>query len=158
MTHGVEIKVLISLEDFFNSEEDRAETFRNAMQGAILQKLGDNEFVQKNIAYYMFTKFKDEIFAEDFEKIKSAVKEKIEEFKEPDAWTVRSHDRYRKAMEEVFDDLQDAIKEATRKKALEFIEDDGRDYNSFYGKVADAMVDRVFENFVSAMVDKRERK
>lgn len=157
MTHEVEIKVLISLEDFFNSEEDKATTFRNAMQAAILQKLGESEFVQKNIAYYMFNKFKDEVFAEDFEKIKSAVKEKIEEFKEPDEWTIRSHDRYRNAMNEVFDDLQDTIKEATRKKALEFTEDDGRDYNSFYGKVADAMVDKVFENFVSAMVDKHNR-
>lgn len=157
MTHEVEIKVVISLEDFFNSDDDRARTFQTAMQNALLQKLGESEFVQKNIAYYIFSKFKDDVFAEEFQKIKSAVKEKIDEFKEPDAWTIRSHERYSKAMNEVFDDLHDTIKDATRKKALEFTEDDGRDYNSFYGKVADAMVDKVFENFVSAMVDKRER-
>ena len=125
------------------------------MEEAILKKLGEHEFVQKNIAYYLFHKFTDDIFAGEFDKIKSSVKEKIEEFKEPDAWHIQSHDRFRKATNDALDELQETIKAAAHKKAVEFINDEGRDYNSFYGKISDAMVDRVFDHFVNAMLEKK---
>jgi hypothetical protein len=158
MSNTVKFEVSISLDDFFNSEAERSAVFRDALEQAIVSKLNEHEFVQKNIAYYLFHKFTDDIFVGEFDKIKSAVKERIEEFKEPDSWAVQNHDRFKKAMNEAFDELHDTIKEAAHKKATEFTNDEGRDYNSFYGKVSDAMVDRVFNHFVDAMVKKESER
>lgn len=158
MSNTVKFEVSISLDDFFSSEKERSAVFSDALETAIFKKLGEHEFVQKNIAYYLFHKFTDDIFAGEFDKIKSSVKEKIEEFKEPDAWYIQSHDRFKKATNDALDELHETIKAAAHKKAVEFTNDESRDYNSFYGKVSEAMVDRVFNHFVDAMVKKESER
>lgn len=151
----ITLQVKISLEDFFSSGQDRESVFKDAMQGAILRQLNDNQWVQSNIAHYIFRQMTDEVYAQELEKIQSAVRKKIDEFKEPDAWAIQHHKAYEGAMQEALEELKPEIMKATKEKAAQFMDDDGRDYNSFYGKIADAMVDKVFQNFVDSMVDKK---
>ena len=154
----ITIEVKISLEDFFNSDLDRQYVFMDAMQSAILCKLNDSKFVQQNIAHYLFSFLQDEQMNSELDKIKSVIREKLQNFKEPDDWTIRSNDIYKKCINDALGEIKDDIMDATKKKAIEFMNDDGKDYKSFYGKVADAMVDKVFENFVDAMVKKELNK
>ena len=158
MKNTIKLEVEISLEDFFNSEQDRAETFRAAMQDAILEQLNQSQWVQSNIAYYIFHHLKAQVYEQELEKIQSAVRTKIDDFKEPSDWDIRNHDVYKKAVSEGLDELKPEIVDATKRKAKQFMDDDGNDYNSFYGRISDAMVSRVFDHFVSAMVEKENSK
>lgn len=150
----VKLEVEISLGDFFDTEADKNIVFKDALQSALLQKLNDHEFVQKNIAYWMFSHFRNEIFKSEMDKIEHAIREKIEEFKAPDRWDVHHNDTYLGVVNRAIKDMDSEIYSRTQKLAKEFSDDDGRDYNSLYGRVADAMVDKVFEHFVTAMTEK----
>lgn len=150
----VKLEVEISLEDFFNSDAERDQVFKQALNESLQRALNQSEFVQKNIAYYLFSHFKDEVFKTELAKIENAIREKIQEFKEPDRWDIRHNSHCEKIVENALKDISDEIYAATQKMAREMMADDNRDYNSIYGKVSDAMVDKVFTHFVNAMVDK----
>lgn len=156
MTQTVKLEVEISLSDFFNNEDDRQHAFRGAMEGAIIRQLNNSEFVQSNIAYYLFKQFTTDIFAGEFQKIQDAVREKISKVTF-DKYDIMHNDVFKKAMDGAIDGMKSEIEQAALTKAREIIQDEGRDYPSFYSRIADAMVDNVFKHFVDAMVEKAER-
>ena len=158
MSNKIKLEVEISLEDFFNSDAERDQVFKEALNESLLRSLNSHEFVQKNIAYYLFSHMKNEVFKSEMEKIEAAVRASIDEHKELGKWEVQSNDVFRSIINRALDDMSGDIYATTQKLAHEFTEDEGRDYNSLYGKVADAMVDKVFTHFVDAMVKKEEAK
>jgi ribonuclease HII len=150
----VKIEVEIGLDDFFNNEVERSAAFQEALQGAIMYKLNDSKFVQENIAYYLFDKLKTETFKNEMEKIESAIKTSIDNFKIDD-WSIRSHKVVEKVIDETMNGMKEKIKNKAQAYANEYVESDSDDYKSIRQKVADAMAENVFNVFIDAMV-KRE--
>jgi len=151
-------EVQISLSDFFDDNRDRSEVLQTALSNAIFQRLGDNQWVQSNIAHYLFKRLTTETFESQITEIKDAVKKAIDEHKTPDKWRVEHHPVYEVAISDALHGIKDEIRESTTKLARKFLADESDSYSSFYGRVADACVDKVFTHFVDAMVTKEESK
>lgn len=156
MSQSVKIEVSISLEDFFNSENERTLVFQEALREALLEKMRDNQWVQQNIAYYIYKNIMDDQFDDDIQTIKQHVHKHAVDFK-MDSWAVSHNDVVRKHIEEVFQEMKPMFQDAARKASIELIESDEK-YSTFKDRIADRMMDNVFECFVKAMVDKEMSK
>ncbi len=156
MSQSVKIEVSISLEDFFNSENERTLVFQEALREALLEKMRDNQWVQQNIAYYIYKGLLDEQFKADIETIKQHVHEHAVDFK-MSGWDVINNDVVKKHIAELFQEMKPTFQDAARKASIELIESDEK-YSTFKDRIADRMMDNVFECFVKAMVDKEMSK
>jgi hypothetical protein len=156
-TDKIKLEISVSLEDFFSNEQERSEVFREAMENAILRQLRDSEFVQKNIAYYLFDDFRAKIMKEEFDKIEEAVRAAVEEHKTPSAWSITSHEIYEKCIGDALTEQKDEIKKRAVSVANRYMDDESTDYGTFFDKIANMCVIRVFDTFVETMVKEKSK-
>jgi len=62
---SVKLAVEISLEDFFDSDNERSQVFQEALFTALMEKLREGQWVQSNIAHYLYENLLDEAFLSD---------------------------------------------------------------------------------------------
>lgn len=154
---NIKVEVEISLEDFFNSENQRSQVFQDALQWALISQLNNNRWFQENVAHFFFDKLKAETLQGEIAVIEKHIQQAIAEYR-ISKWEIDSNPVTRKAIERALEEMEPQIKERTIQLSKDYMADENRTYPSLYHSVADACVSKVFDHFVSAMVEKEDRK
>lgn len=153
----IKLQVEVSLEDFFDSDSQRSCVFQEALESTLKEKLSDHEWVESNIAHYIFKSAQDEIINGELATLREKFIKKVNDY-EPSDYHITSNKEYGDIVDSAIRDLEPNIKEAVSNKLIPWINSDDGDYSSFRGRVADAAVDRVYDIFVEAIVEKEAGK